>query len=341
MSLGLFAWPVESEPSWLRRHGRKHVQRLARAALADDDPVGPHVHRVAQQVAGRDLALALEVRRARLEREDMVLAEPELGGVLDRHDPLAVGDERRQDVEGRRLARARAARHEHVEAGLDAGAQEVEHLGRRGAEPDEVVDGVRPRGELADGDDGADERERLDDGVDARAVGEARVDARARLVDAPPERRDDPVDDAQHVLVVQEHAVDALDLATALDVDVRRPVDHDLGHRLVVEERLDRPEALDLVGQLLDESIRSSRVTAAPCCGSPGRRAPRRAGGSRRAAHRGWRRTRGRSASIATRRSRRSTSRGSAPGPTASAAGHRNHGARRRRLAGLGLLGPL
>ena len=73
------------------------------------------------------------------------------------------------------------------------------------------------------------------------------------LVDPPAERRDDPVDDPQHVLVVEEDAVDPQDLAAALDVDVLRPVDHDLGHGLVVEERLDRPEAPDLVEQLLDE----------------------------------------------------------------------------------------
>ena len=76
--------------------------------------------------------------------------------------------------------------------------------------------------ELADRDDRPDQRQRLDDGVDARAVGQSRVDARARLVDPPAERRDDPVDDAQDVLVVEEDAVDPLDLALALDVDVVR-----------------------------------------------------------------------------------------------------------------------
>ena len=202
------------------RHRLDHVQRLAGATLADDDPVGAHVQRVAQQVADRDLALALEVRRARLERDDVVLAELELGGVLDRDDPLVVGDERREHVEGRRLARAGAAGHEDVEAGLDARAEEVEHLGRGGPEADEVVDGVRPCRELPDGDDRADERQRLDDRVDARAVGQAGVDARARLVDAPAERRDDPVDDRGGRARRSGRRVDALDLAAALDVDV-------------------------------------------------------------------------------------------------------------------------
>ena len=46
----------------------EHVERLAAADLADDDPVGAHAQRVAHQVADRDLAAALDVRRPRLER---------------------------------------------------------------------------------------------------------------------------------------------------------------------------------------------------------------------------------------------------------------------------------
>ena len=41
----------------------------------------------------------------------------------------------------------------------------------------------------------------------------------------------------------RKYAVDALDLAGPLDVDVVRAVDHDLGDRLVGQERLERPEA--------------------------------------------------------------------------------------------------
>ena len=77
-----------------RVHGLEHVQRLARTALPDDDPVGPHAQRVADELADRDLALALDVGRAGLEGDDVLLAELELGRVLDRHDPLVVRDER-------------------------------------------------------------------------------------------------------------------------------------------------------------------------------------------------------------------------------------------------------
>ena len=69
-----------------------------------------------------------------------------------------------------------------------------------------------------------------------------------------PDGGDDPVDDPQHVLVVEEHAVDAVDLAGPLDVDLGGAVDHHLGDRLVLEERLQRPEARDLVDHLVDEA---------------------------------------------------------------------------------------
>ncbi len=56
------------------------------------------------------------VRRTRFEPDDVRLLQRQFGGVLDRDDALVVGDERRQRVEQRRLARARSAGDEHVEA---------------------------------------------------------------------------------------------------------------------------------------------------------------------------------------------------------------------------------
>ena len=76
-------------------HRLQHVERRGVADLADDDAVGPHAQRVADQVADRDLALALDVRRAGLEAQHVLLVELELGGVLDGDDALVLGDERR------------------------------------------------------------------------------------------------------------------------------------------------------------------------------------------------------------------------------------------------------
>ena len=113
-------------------HRLQHVERGGVTDLTDDDAVGAHAQRVLDQVADGDRALALDVGRAGLEAQHVVLVQPELGGVLDGDDPLVVGDERRQHVEGRGLAGAGAAGDEDVEAALDAG---LEQVGRR--------DGVR------------------------------------------------------------------------------------------------------------------------------------------------------------------------------------------------------
>ena len=107
-SRGLLAWTVVSRAVVAGVHGLEHVQRLARAALSDDDPVGAHSQGVAEQVPDRDLALALGVRRARLERDHMALAELELLGVFDRDYAFVRRDERREDVEQRGFAGARA-----------------------------------------------------------------------------------------------------------------------------------------------------------------------------------------------------------------------------------------
>jgi hypothetical protein len=49
-------------------------------------------------------------------------------------------------------------------------------------------------------------------------------------------------------------ALDALDLPGPLDVEVAWAIDHDLGDRLVEEERIEWPEAPDLADQLLDQA---------------------------------------------------------------------------------------
>ncbi len=73
-------------------------------------------------------------------------------------------------------------------------------------------------------------------------------------IDAPTQGGDDPVDDPQHVLVVQEVVVDARDLPAPFDVEVARAVDHDLRDRLVLQERIERPESADLTDHLVDQA---------------------------------------------------------------------------------------
>ena len=92
-SRGVFAWIVVSEPSWPVFMAWSMSTVSGAAALADDDAVGPHPQGVPDEVADRDLALALDVGGPRLERDHVLLRELQLGRVLDRDDALAVRDE--------------------------------------------------------------------------------------------------------------------------------------------------------------------------------------------------------------------------------------------------------
>ena len=93
-----------------------------------------------------------------------------------------------------------------------------------------------------------------DDGVDARPVGQASIDQGARLVDAPPDPADDLVDHSPQVGLVREAGLDRVDLSGALDEDVVRPVDHDLGDVRVAQQRLERAVTEDLVRHLLRDA---------------------------------------------------------------------------------------
>ena len=97
------------------------------------------------------------------------------------------------------------------------------------------------------------QRERRDDHVHALAAGQARVDHRAGLVDAPVDGRDDPVDRLEQLRLVGERDVGALDPAVALDVDLVGAVDHDLGHGVVGQQRLEHAEADRLVDDAADQ----------------------------------------------------------------------------------------
>jgi hypothetical protein len=86
-----------------------HVERLAAADLAHDDAIGTHAERVADQVALRDLAAALEAGDPRLQAHHVRLLQLQLRRVLDRHDALADVDQPRQRVQQSGLAGTGAA----------------------------------------------------------------------------------------------------------------------------------------------------------------------------------------------------------------------------------------
>ena len=126
--------------------------------------------------------------------------------------------------------------------------------------PDQVV-GLQPfRGKPADRQQRAVHRERRNDGVDARAVGQARVDHRRAVVDAAADAADDAVDDAQQVLVVLERRGHPLEDAPSLDEHVLVGVDQDVVDRRVAEQRLERPEAEDVIEDFGEQGFALAQV---------------------------------------------------------------------------------
>src|SRR5262249_21730116 len=103
--------------------------------------------------------LALDVRRASLEPEDMPLVELQLGRVFDRDDALAVRNRGRDGVKERRLSGTRTARDEAVQLCLNAAREEVDRLLGQRADVDHVLEGQAPLAELPDGEKRAGERE--------------------------------------------------------------------------------------------------------------------------------------------------------------------------------------
>src|SRR5712692_2152859 len=181
------------------------------------------------------------------------MAQLELCGVLDGHDALRLRDEFRERVEERCLSTAGAAADDDVGARRHGRREEARGLWADRVERDEILK-AEQLWELADRDRRSLQGERRDDDVHAEPrFRYACVDRGARLVDAPPEPPQDPLDDRHDVRLVVERDVGALDDPVALDEHLARCVDHDLLDLGVVKQRLDRAVAEHVVDDVLLE----------------------------------------------------------------------------------------
>ena len=241
-------------------HRLEHVERFFAAALSDDDAVGTHTQSVDQQLALAHRPLAFEVGRPRLEPYHVRLLELQFGGVFDGHDTLFRRDERRQGVEHRRLARTGSARHHDVQPRLHHGFEQLHHPFGEGEARHQIVRHQLVGAETADRQQRPVDREWGNNGVNARAVGEACVHHRGGLVDAAAHLRDDLVDDAQQVAVILKRNVGQLQLALSLHVDLFVGVDQDVAHGRVLQQRLERTEAEDLVEHLVADLLALDRT---------------------------------------------------------------------------------
>ena len=119
------------------------------------------------------------------------------------------------------------------------------------------------RAETADREQRTVDGQRRNDGVDARAVAQARVDHRRRFVDAAAHLRDDLVDDAQQVLVVAERDAGQFEQTLALDVDLPGGRSPECRRSWVLQQRLERPQAENLVQHLVADLLLLERAAAA------------------------------------------------------------------------------
>ena len=186
-------------------HGLEHVERLGAAALADDDPLGPHTQGVAHQVGGRDRALAFDVRPA--------------GFPAAPRGPAAAAV--RPRPRWSRCGRCSGMKLDSVFSSVvlpEPVPPEMTMFSRALIAPSRSItisgvnalkfsrsssfSGLAPKRRMET--HGAVQRQRRNDRVETRAVGHAGVDHRAGLVHAAADLRDDPVDDLHQVVVVAE-----------------------------------------------------------------------------------------------------------------------------------------
>ena len=140
------------------------------------------------------------------------------------------------------LARPRPPADDDVASALDALAQEGRCVGRHGCVVDQVLEAERATPEPPDRQQRAVEAQRRNHAVDPRPVRQARIGQRRRLVDAAAERTQDALDQMHQLLVRAERHVRLDDATAALDVHGALAVDHDLVHRRVVHQRLERAQ---------------------------------------------------------------------------------------------------
>ncbi len=234
-------------------HGLEHIEGLVTAALADDDPIGPHAQRVLHEFPLAQLALALGIGGTGFQPADVRELQLQFRCILDGDDALVGGNMARQRVEQRGLAAAGAAGNDQRHPAMDRRLQHLGHRRPQRAELDQALHRKRPLGKFADGRKGSIDRDRTDGDVDARTVRQAGVAGGRRLVDAPADRRDDLVNDAQQMRLVLEVDGGLLELAEALDKTLPVGVDQDIGDGRVLEQRLDRPEPGHLVDDVFGE----------------------------------------------------------------------------------------
>ena len=236
-------------------HGLQHVERFFAAALTDNDTVGAHSERITNEVALSHFPLALDIGGARLQSADVRLLQLQFGRIFDRDQAFPGRNEIRQRVEHRRLAGAGAARDQRRNLARNRGCENLRDRRPQASDFNEPVHIENALGEFSNRYQRSIDGDRPDRNVDARAIAQPRIDHGRGFVDAPPDRRDDPIDDAQEVRFILEMDLGLLQLPEALDVAALMRVDENVGDRRVLQQRFERAIARHLGDDLIRENV--------------------------------------------------------------------------------------
>ncbi len=97
-------------------HRLKHIEDLGPSHFSDDNSVRPHTQAVSDQIALGHFSLVFDVWGSRFQADNVSLFEMEFRGILDRDNPLIVGDKSRQDIEKSGFADPRPAGDQNVKS---------------------------------------------------------------------------------------------------------------------------------------------------------------------------------------------------------------------------------
>nr|BFE77184.1 hypothetical protein GCM10020092_104850 [Actinoplanes digitatis] len=229
-----------------RVEGTEQVDDLGAPALADDEPIGAHPQCLAHQVGEADHARALDVRGPRLERDHVRVQRPQLGGVLDQHDPFGVWHQGEQRAEQRRLARARPARDQEREPRIDDGGQQRGQLRRHRAVLDEIAEAERPLPERPQRQVRPAGRHRRQHRVQPGPVGEPRVGIGLAVVKPPTARSREALGQPPDVVGAAEGDGRAPQAVPAVDPDLHAIHKH-ISDLRIFEQRRQRTGTDELV----------------------------------------------------------------------------------------------
>ena len=194
---------------------------------------------------------ALLVGRPRLQRHQMIVIQPQLGGIFDGDNALAIWDFIGQDVQQGRLARACPARHDEVLAHLHAQREKLRHRVAQRCRRNQIGHFGTPLRELPYRQAGAFHRHGRNDGVHPRPIWQARIHHWRAFVDTAAQRRDNAFDHPAHRLFAGEYHRMPPQPSAALDIDLVIAVDHDFGNFWRGQQRFEGTQTDGLVQHLL------------------------------------------------------------------------------------------